>query len=111
MIGGEPELCCGLNLRAALKVRLVGERTQPTSIPTWALNNPSMQPENAITRPRGALLWFRTGFNVVVPQAFRLLNIATATQRSLRLRRAGGVGLPSPLDGHRLAAPAPSGVA
>jgi hypothetical protein len=38
-----------------------------------------MQPENAITRPRGALLWFRTGFNVVVPQAFRLLNIATAT--------------------------------
>jgi hypothetical protein len=70
-----------------------------------------MQPENAITRPRGALLWFRTGFNVVVPQAFRLLNIATATQRSLRLRRAGGVGLPSPLDGHRLAAPAPSGVA
>ena len=53
-------------------------RSQPLS-PTWALNNPSMQPENAITRPRGALLWFRTGFNVVVPQAFRLLNIATAT--------------------------------
>jgi HK97 family phage major capsid protein len=25
----------------------------------------------------GALLWFRTGSNVVVPQAFRLLNIAT----------------------------------
>jgi HK97 family phage major capsid protein len=26
---------------------------------------------------RGALLWFRTGSNVVVPQAFRLLNVAT----------------------------------
>jgi HK97 family phage major capsid protein len=30
------------------------------------------------TGQRGALLWFRTGSNVVVPQAFRLLNIATA---------------------------------
>jgi HK97 family phage major capsid protein len=29
------------------------------------------------TGQRGALLWFRTGSNVVVPQAFRLLNIAT----------------------------------
>lgn len=28
------------------------------------------------TGQRGALLWFRTGSNVVVPQAFRLLNIA-----------------------------------
>ena len=26
---------------------------------------------------RGALLWFRTGSNVVVPQAFRLLSIPT----------------------------------
>jgi HK97 family phage major capsid protein len=30
------------------------------------------------TGHRGALLWFRTGSNVVVPHAFRLLNIATA---------------------------------
>jgi HK97 family phage major capsid protein len=29
------------------------------------------------TGQRGALLWFRTGSNVVVPQAFRMLNIAT----------------------------------
>lgn len=29
------------------------------------------------TGQRGALLWFRTGSDVVVPQAFRLLNIAT----------------------------------
>ena len=29
------------------------------------------------TGQRGALLWFRTGSNVVVPQAFRPLNIAT----------------------------------
>jgi HK97 family phage major capsid protein len=29
------------------------------------------------TGQRGALLWFRTGSNVVVPQAFRTLNIAT----------------------------------
>ncbi|MDO3403428.1 phage major capsid protein [Mycolicibacterium neoaurum] len=29
------------------------------------------------TGQRGALLWFRTGSNVVVPQAFRLLNVAT----------------------------------
>jgi HK97 family phage major capsid protein len=29
------------------------------------------------TGQRGALLWYRTGSNVVVPQAFRLLNIAT----------------------------------
>jgi HK97 family phage major capsid protein len=29
------------------------------------------------TGQRGALLWFRTGSNVVVPQAFRLLSVAT----------------------------------
>jgi HK97 family phage major capsid protein len=29
------------------------------------------------TGQRGALLWFRTGSNVVVPQAFRLLSIPT----------------------------------
>ncbi len=29
------------------------------------------------TGQRGALLWFRTGSDVVIPNAFRLLNIAT----------------------------------
>lgn len=32
---------------------------------------------NRPTGQRGALLWFRTGSNVVVPNAFRVLNVAT----------------------------------
>ena len=49
-MGGEPGLCCVLNLRAAPGVRLVrGADAANLLSPTWALNNPSMQPE---TPPR-----------------------------------------------------------
>lgn len=48
------------------------------------------------TGQRGALLWFRTGSDVVIPNAFRLLSIRTTAYT----RASHGVGSTTARSGH-----------